>query len=240
MVKARLSDPAARPAAQRVLAHALDVLLRLLHPMIPFITEDVWQRLGSLAPQRGVAKPQAASESIMVAAWPKAELQWQDAQIEARFARFQDVLRGLREIRSRQNIPPKTKIDFYVRCDAATAELLAPMEIYFDSMAGAAARGWGAKVQPPAASASYTLPGIEIFVDLAGLIDVEAEIAKNTKEAEKLTGLIATKQKKLANEGFVSRAPADVVEKERASLTELEQRLAAIEAFLAELKKGPR
>jgi valyl-tRNA synthetase len=205
--------------------------------MIPFLTEEVWQRLGQLAPQRGLAKPQAAAESVMMAPWPAADAKWQDAQIEARFARFQDVLRGLREIRSRQNIAPKTKIEFLVRCDAAMAELLRPMQIYFESMAGAAARGWGPDIQPPGTSASYTLPGIEIFVDLAGLIDVEAEIAKNTKELEKLAGLISAKQKKLANEGFVSRAPADVVEKERAGLTELQQRKTAIEHFLAELQK---
>jgi valyl-tRNA synthetase len=237
MVKARLADTHQRAVAQRVLAHALDVLLRLLHPLIPFITEDVWQRLGQLTGERGLAQPQVPAESIMVAAWPAADAQWQDAEIEARFARFQDVLRGVREIRSRQNIPPKTKIDFFVRCDAATAELLRPMEIYFVSMAGATSRGLGPDVQLPAASASYTLPGIEIFVDLAGLIDVEAEIAKNTKELEKLAGLIAAKQKKLSNEGFVSRAPAEVIEKERASLVELEQRQRSIEVFLAELRK---
>ncbi len=237
MVKARLGDPAQRPTAQRVLAHALDVLLRLLHPLVPFITEDVWQRLGALARERGLAKPQAPAESIMVAAWPKADTEWQDARIEARFARFQEVLRGVREIRSRQNIPPKTKIDFQVRCEAAAAELLKPMEIYFESMAGATARGWGPDVLPPTTSASYSLSGIEIFVDLAGLIDVEAEIAKNIKELEKLAGLISAKQKKLANESFVSRAPADVIQKERASLAEWEQRQSSIEAFLTELRK---
>jgi valyl-tRNA synthetase len=93
-------------------------------------------------------------------------------------------------------------------------------------------------VQPPSASASYTLPGLEIFVDLAGLIDVKAEIAKNAKEMEKLAGLIAAKQKKLTNEGFIARAPADVVEKERASLAELQRRKAAIESFLTELSKS--
>jgi valyl-tRNA synthetase len=112
------------------------------------------------------------------------------------------------------------------------------MAVYFESMAGAVAQGWGPEVSPPAASASYTLPGLEIFVDLAGLIDVDAEIAKNTKELEKLAGLITAKQKKLANEGFVGRAPAEVVEKERASLAELEQRKTAIESFLAGLQKA--
>ncbi len=174
----------------------------------------------------------------MIAPWPKADTARQDAQIEARFARFQEVLRGVREIRSRQNIPPKTKIDFVVRCDAATAELL--------RADGGLLRVDGRRRRPRLGSArpsrrppapATTLPGMEIFVDLAGLIDVDAEIAKNAKELEKLAGLIAAKEKKLANEGFIGRAPADVVEKERASLAELEQRRAAVETFLAELRK---
>jgi valyl-tRNA synthetase len=237
MVKTRLADPQARPVAQRVLAHTLDTLLRLLHPMTPFITEEVWQLLRQIAPERGIDRPERAAESIMIAPWPQADRARQDAQIEARFARFQEVLKGLREIRSRQNIPPKTPIEFVVRSDEATAELLRPMEVYFDSMAGAKARGWGPGVEAPATSATYNLPGIEIFVDLAGLIDVEAEIAKNKKELEKLGGMILAKEKKLANEGFASRAPADVVQKERDSLAELRERQAAIEKFLVELRK---
>ncbi len=86
MVKARLSDPVARPVAQRVLAHALDALLRLLHPMVPFITEEVWQLLGGRAAQRGLDQPVASAESIMIAPWPAADLERQDAEIEKRFA----------------------------------------------------------------------------------------------------------------------------------------------------------
>ena len=71
----------------------------------------------------------------MIAPWPQADVARQNAQIEARFARFQEVLRAVRDIRSRQNVPPRKQIDFAVRCDAATAELLQPMEPYFVSMA---------------------------------------------------------------------------------------------------------
>jgi valyl-tRNA synthetase len=279
MVKNRLTAPESRAIAQRVLAHTLDTLLRLLHPMIPFVTEEVWQLLGRTAPQRGIAGsgirensagpgggirqnskggvtkpskaencedprgsefsriPLQAAESVMIAPWPEADLAWQDAEIEARFARFQEVLKGLREIRCRQNIPPKTQIDFAVRCDAASAALLRPMEPSFESMAGARARGWGVDVAPPATSASYNLPGLEIFVDLTGLIDVEAEISRNEKELAKLSGLIEAKEKKLANESFVARAPADVVAKERASLAEMQDRLASTTAYLAELRQ---
>jgi valyl-tRNA synthetase len=236
MVKHRLQNQATRPVAQRVLAHALDTLLRLLHPLIPFLTEEVWQLLAPLAPQRGLEKPTQAAESVMIARWPEPDLRRQDAAIEARFTRFQEVLRGVREIRSRQNIPPKQTIDFVVRCDEATAELLRPMEKYFETMAGARAKDWGPAVTPPTPSANFGAPGIEVFVNLAGLIDVAAELAKNEKERQRLEGLIAAKEKKLANESFVSRAPADVVQQERDGLAELQGQLKSIDSMLRQLR----
>jgi valyl-tRNA synthetase len=236
MAKYRLQNEATRPAAQRVLAHTLDVLLRLLHPLIPFLTEEVWQLLAQAAPQRGLPKPSKPAESVMIAPWPEVDLARQDATIESRFARFQEVLRGVREIRARQNIQPKTKIDFVVRCEAETAELLRPMEPYFGTLAGARARAMGPDVTPPAPAANFSLTGMEVFVDLADLIDVKAEIAKNEKEKQRLRGLIEAKEKKLANEGFVSRAPADVVQKERDALGDLHQQLQAVETFLGQLR----
>jgi valyl-tRNA synthetase len=231
MVKPRLQDATRRATAQRVLAHALDSLLRLLHPMIPFITEEVWQLLAKTAPARGLTKPpfdkahgeQAAAESIMIAPWPEADATRQNPEIEARFARFQEVLGELRKIRSEQNIPPRETIHFVARCDAATTALLKPMEPYFESMAGARADAWGSDVTPPTNAASRSVSGIEVFVDLADFIDVDAEIARLTKEITRLDGAIASKEKQLANEKFVERAPADVIAKERASLAQLQE-----------------
>jgi valyl-tRNA synthetase len=236
MVKNRLQDAAARTTAQRVLAHTLDALVRLLHPMIPFITEEVWQLLAQSAPERGLTKPARAAESVMIARWPEADTRRQDREIEARFAHFQEVLKALRDIRSRQNIPPKTPIHFSVRADEATAKLLEPMAPYFQSMAGAKATGWGPRVSPPETSASAMAGTSEVFVDLAGLIDVAAEKARQTKELARLAGAIAAKEKQLANENFVSRAPAEVIEKERAGLAQLKELHAATEAALAKLK----
>jgi valyl-tRNA synthetase len=173
----------------------------------------------------------------MVAQWPQADAGRQDAEIEARFARFQEVLKALREIRARQNITPKTPIRFSMRCDEATAKLLLPMGTYFEALTAATATALGPATQPPATSATITLAGAELFVDLTGLIDPAIEIARNEKERDNLTKQIAAKQGKLANENFVSRAPADVVAKERASLDELHRQLASVEAALAALKK---
>jgi len=238
MLKNRLADENGRVVAQRVLAHTLDTLLRLLHPIIPFITEEVWQLLGKVAPERGLSEPQAASSTIMTAPWPETDPSRQDDEIEARFAEFQAVLGALREIRSRQNIPPKSSIEFSVRCSEATAKLLRPMEPYFASMASATAIAWGEEAEPPATHATVHISGADVYLDLKGFIDVDAEIARNEKlEREKL-GQIQGKEKKLANANFVERAPAEVVQRERDSLAQLKVELASVQTTLTSLRGG--
>jgi valyl-tRNA synthetase len=237
MVKTRLADPASRRVAQRILAHVLDTLARLLHPMVPFLTEEIWQRLAEVAHFRGVPNPEPAKDSVMIAEWPipsKAH-KFLNLGIEGQFAKFQAMLAGLREVRSRQNIASKTPIHFSVRTDAETQALLEPMAPYFHSMAGAIATAWGADVQSPAVSANFSAAGCDVFVDLAGHIDVGAEKTRLEKEQQQLTGQIASKEKQLTNENFVSRAPPEVVAKERAALAELKDRLAGATADLAKL-----
>ena len=235
MVKSRLQDEPSRPVAQRVLAYALDTLLRLLHPMIPFLTEEVWQLLAEAAPQRGMETVTAAAESVMIAPWPESAARRRDPHIEDQFARFQEVLRAVREIRSRQNVPPKQQLEFAVRCDAPIADLLQPMEPYFHSMAGARPLGFGPQIQAPALGAAAAAAGLEVFVDLAGLIDEEAEKKRKQQEAAKLEGMIQGKRKKLENEAFVSKAPEAGVQQERDRLRELEEQLAAVRAVLQRL-----
>jgi len=237
MAKERLQNDATRATAQRVLAHALDSLLRLLHPVIPFITEEIWQLLNQFAPQRGLAQPAPAAESIMIAVWPEADATHQDAQIEAQFSAFQAVLGAVREIRSRQNIAPRKTIEFMVRADADKIALLEPLQPYFDRLANAAVAAWGPAVEPPKTNAHVNLPEMEIFVNLAGLIDVSAEIERLAKEETKTTNLIQSKEKKLANASFVERAPADVVQKERESLAQLKQQLTSVQTALEELRQ---
>ncbi len=237
IAKARLADEKSKPTAQRVLAHALDTLLRLLHPMMPFITEEVWQLLNKVAPERGLTKPEKAAEWLIKAPWPEADIQWQDKQTEARFSVFQQALGAIREIRSRQNIANKQAIEFCVKCDAATADLLNPMTAYFQSMTNATATGFGESVTIPPTHAKSALSGLEIYVDLAGFIDVDAEITKNEKEEQRLLGLIKGKESKLNNESFVSRAPANVVQSEREGLAQYQQQLESVRTALAALRK---
>jgi valyl-tRNA synthetase len=239
MVKTRLQDAAGRPAAQRVFAYTLDNLLRLLHPMIPFITEEVWQLLGQAAGQRGLDELQGAAESVMIADWPAVDAARQNPEIEARFARFQQVLKGLREIRSRQNISPKTPIRFSAHGFESEMSLLRSMVPYFESMGGA--QWTEPEAQLPVRHESFMVPGIEVIVDLSGIGDLGEEIIRNKKEIAKLEGLIESKEKQLSNEHFTKRAPAEVVQKEQDALARLKSELLAREdqdTKLEQLKSG--
>ena len=246
MTKARFAVPEQRATAQRVLAHALDVLMRLLHPMMPFLTEEVWQLLGQVAPERGLeggrgkaeGEGRKAAESVCIAAWPQAQMSHQDATIEEQFADFQAVLGAVREARQRQNIPFKEELSFAVRCDEATAALLEPMQPYFSQMAHAAATAFGPKVEPQGVTVSFPLSGrhgpLEVHVDVSRFIDVVAERKRLEKERENLTKQIKSIEGKLNNKGFIDKAPAEVVQQQRDKLEELQRQF---EAVLAALKK---
>ncbi|MCA9106244.1 MAG: class I tRNA ligase family protein [Planctomycetales bacterium] len=236
ILKDRFAQPESRVVAQRVMAYVLDTLLRLLHPIKPFLTEEIWQRLAEWAPRRGL-DPEAAAASVMIAAWPTVDESLIAADIEAQFAKFQAALGALREIRSVRNIPPKADIEFVARCDRDTVALLQPMEPYFASMARATCRGWGAEVEVPQPNATGVLPGIELYVDLKDFINVDEERERLGKERDKHLGFIKSKEAKLGNESFVSRAPADVVQRERDQLEQLREQLAAIDEALAALSK---
>jgi valyl-tRNA synthetase len=237
ITKARLQDPIAKPVCQRVLAHTLDVLLRLLHPLTPFVTEEIWQLLGKIAPARGLAKPEQASAMCIDAPWPTSHKEHRDAATEARFATFQTALGALREIRSRQNIGMKSPIEFSVKCSEETAALLQPMAPYLQSMANAKATELGPNITPPANHSKAALSGMEIYVDLKDLIDVAAELAKNQQEEPKLLAFIKSKEAKLSNAAFVDKAPANVVQTEREALATAKEKLAAVQATIETLRK---
>ncbi|MCI0331800.1 MAG: valine--tRNA ligase [Planctomycetes bacterium] len=261
MTKARFAVPEQRQTAQRVLAHALDVLLRLLHPMMPFLTEEVWQLLSQVAPTRSLNAPGggyhpsrmvaprtgartprlAAAESVCIAPWPTADTSRQDAKIEQQFADFQAVLGAVREIRQSQNIPPREEITFAVRCDERTAALLQPMQPYFTQMARAMPAAWGPDGFSADATPDRVISGqhgpIEVYVDRSRFIDVVAERKQREKERDNLAKQIASIDAKLANKNFVDKAPAEVVQQQRDKLAELRNQQASVVAALAKLEK---
>jgi valyl-tRNA synthetase len=237
-----------RHLAQAMLAYGLDQLLRLLHPIMPFVTEAIWQHLQPLVPNR--KRPVPADEATMPqqhppiatspwlaqAAWPVAQPADIHPAVEQGFSRFEAVLAGVREIRARQNIPPKKTIAFQLACSPADQALLEPMRPYFPSLAQAELSLMAEQVEPPAVSAQMTLEGIELYVDLSGVIDVAAEVARQEKLQHNLLEQITRKQAKLASPNFVEKAPAAVVEKERSSLEELQHQAEQASRALAALR----
>ncbi|MEZ6091469.1 MAG: valine--tRNA ligase [Pirellulaceae bacterium] len=237
MAKPRLADAKTCGPTQQILAHTLDTLLRLLHPIMPFVTESIWGHLNQIAPVRGLDNPQPAGKWLMLSSWPESETSHKDATIEQRFATFQAVLGAIREIRSRQGITRDT-VPFAVRCTPQVAELLEPMKPFFAALAMANSTEMGPAVESPSTAAHVALPqwNIDVYVDLEEFIDVDAELQRNSKLLENLIKQISGKQNKLANESFVDRAPADVVKRERDSLNELKLQRSAVEKAIKDLE----
>ncbi|MEL7496453.1 MAG: valine--tRNA ligase [Planctomycetota bacterium] len=236
MLKDRFADAAQRPHAQRILAYSLDCLLRLLQPMMPFVTEAIWQNLAKLAPERGFTNVQPGASSISIAPWPALDSGWQDAAIEEQFSLYQTALAAIREVRSSQNIANKTKVKFLVRCEPKIATMLEPLGGYFSRMAAADLVGMGPDVVQPETNAVLAKPEFEILVDLEGLIDVESEITRLEKEKANLEKSIAGKQRQLGNEKFVAAKP-DLAAEIEISLKQAEEQLqtiiASLDKFLA-------
>ena len=238
LCKARLADPATRRQAQSMLLLGLDTILRLLHPIMPFVTEEIWQHLREAAGDRRMPwDRQGPAESIMVAAWPTPPAEWIDTRTETQFGTFLAIVGAIREIRARQNVPPKTRVKAAIRAVADVAELLKPMRGSIESMAAADLTATGPDAVGAAGAASVSVLGCDVFVDLADLIDVGAEIARLEKENEKTAGFIEAKKKKLADETFSAKAPPAVVQKERDALADLESKLAKGQAALAALRE---
>ena len=248
MIKPRLRDEALKPIAQRVLVFVLDTIVRLLHPFAPFITEELWQRLNEIAPERGLVDrtPTSglassdvgvrATESVMTAPWPDVPTSWQNRDLERRFERVQETIVAVRNVRALYNIAPSTPIQLHMRCNAGIATEMQDVASQFENLSKALLAAAGADVQPPTCSASFSLTDADVFVPLEGLIDRDAERARNTKEADRLRKGIESNEKKLANEAFVSKAPADVLQQTRDTLESYKKQLASVEDILKALE----
>ena len=238
LCKSRLSDPARCEQARAMLMLALDTILRLIHPLMPFVSEEIWQHLRLVAGDRRMPwdVAEGPAESIMIARWPTPPAAWIDPRTEEQFGTFLGVVGAIREVRARQNVPPRTRVQAALRLPAATAELLLPMHAAIESMAMVELTAVGPEAAGAAGAATAAVPGGEVLLDLAATVDVGAEKVRLAKENEKLVGFIAAKRSKLADEKFAARAPEAVVLKERQQLAELEEKLAKGQATLAELE----
>jgi valyl-tRNA synthetase len=204
-VKPRLAGAAPAEAAQAVLAYCCDVALRLLHPVVPFITEELWQKL----PGR------KADELIAVTDWPVRRSELEDADADAQFARVKTAIERIRSIRAEYRIPPKTRLAATIV--ARGADRPATFEGEQETIVRLAQLESLRLDGAPAAVGAHAVfgDGSEIVVALEGAIDVQQECKRLTAESERLGKLISNLAARLSSENFVSRAPAEVVARER-------------------------
>lgn len=236
IVKPRLRDEDARPVAQRVLVSVLDTLVRLLQPFTPFICEELWQGLNGIAPERGLPEPAPAVESVVIAEWPELPVEWKSPELESRFERLQETVVAVRNVRAIYRISPATPLNLHVRCENVVVEEIQGVAPQFENLVKTVLASVGADVQRPSGAAAFSLADVDGFIPLEGIVDREAELARQTKEANKLRGIISGHEKKLANEKFVSKAPEDVVNAVKETLAGLKNQLESVEAVLADLQ----
>jgi valyl-tRNA synthetase len=238
MSKGRLKDTAARPLAQRVLAGVLDGILRLVQPVMPFVAESLWQALNEAAPERGLPTPAKAEESGAISKWPSYPDAWISAEVEKRFARMQDLVRGVREIRNRYQVDDKTRLDVSVKCAPAVAADFNALAAFIGPLAGIANLTAGPDTTKPKQAGGLVTPEFEAYVSLAGLIDVATEVTRLEKQLEAKRKSLEGTKSKLANEKFVSGAPAEVVQQQRDLQADIEKQIATLEENLKDLRSA--
>jgi valyl-tRNA synthetase len=219
--------------ARTVLSLALDQVLRLFHPFVPFITEVLWDRLNAQSPVRGLDQPLEASPLLITAVWPKRRPDWEDGEIEERFEQIKDVIRGIRELRARYNIPPGRELEAVIKADGTSSSILEGHRDLVMLMGRLSTLTISASADRPSTAAAQVVGDIEIY--LIGAVDSAKEKEKLTKQKEKLEIDIGKAESRLGNENFVSKAPAPVVEAERKKLAELQAQLELVMANFSSL-----
>ncbi|MBP3290532.1 MAG: class I tRNA ligase family protein, partial [Alistipes sp.] len=218
MVKPAYQQPTDK-ATMEATRHYFDLLMRLIHPFMPFVTEEIWQDLA----------PRTEGESIMYAQMPKAEAV--NEQLLARFILAQEVISGIRNVRKQKNIAQKNALTLKVIADenypAEYASVIAKM-CNLESI--------DVVEEKDATADAFIVKTTQYFVPMGENIDVEAEIKKLTDELTYLEGFLASVMKKLSNERFVSSAPEKVVANEKAKKADAEAKIAAIKERMEALK----
>jgi len=197
-------------------------MMKLIHPFMPFISEEIWQLLDE----------RKNGESISTSDFPKqnADLINEDAETEIEFV--QAVVTVIRNIRGEMNIPPSKAISVYLKSDSLTGV----QQKYIKSIARVEELIVDVNLQKPKASASAVVKGFDLFIPLEGLIDLDVERERTEKEIKRLEGMIMGVNKKLSNERFVNNAPAEVVEKEKTKQADWQNAIDKLKIVLGELK----
>ncbi|MDP4084540.1 MAG: valine--tRNA ligase [Bacillota bacterium] len=215
----------AKKTTRSILAHVLDQTMKLLHPFMPFITEEIWQSL----PHFG--------ESITISKWPEEIHEFTDEQAAQEMKLLMEIIRSVRNIRAEVNTPMSKKIKMIVKAkDETILKIVENNRAYIEKFCNPEELQIGIEILTPEKAMTSVITGVEIILPLEGLINIEEEIARLEKEYDKLNKEVERVQKKLGNEGFMKKAPESVVEEERAKEKDYSEKRATVEARIKELK----
>ena len=224
------ASAAQKKGTRRTLIRVLEAILRLAHPLMPFITEEIWQRIKTLAGAQG--------DTIMLAAYPEADDSKIDTLAEADIAWLKGVIVGIRNIRGEMNISPAKQLPiFFKNGSAEDQRCLNGNAQFLKTLAKLEHITWLNPGEEAPMSATAIVGGMEILVPMAGLIDKEAEISRLTKEIDKLAKDLARISGKLNNPKFMDKAPADVVAKEKEKQAAQQQSVDKLEQQLQSIKQ---
>ncbi len=222
--------------AQKVLAASLDALLRMLQPFVPFITEEIWRHLGELVPDRGLFATRDAGETIVTAEWPQADWFPRDDEAERSMDVVTDVIRAVRNIRSKHGLGEHRQVDLTV-AGTASFELTAIRENELLIRDLAKVRHLqvidsGGDLKKPRPAAADVVGLLEVYVPLEGLIDIDEERRRLAARILKAREVLDAIKRKLSNESFIQKAPREIVERERARREDMLSEIHKLEANL--------
>jgi valyl-tRNA synthetase len=233
ILQSEQTSESAKRAARRTLVTVLEALLRALHPLMPFITEEIWQRVAPLA---GIAN--AESTTVMVASWPQHTSFPRDLSAETDIAWIKDFVLGVRQIRGEMDISPARRLPVLLEnADTADRLRLDTHLTYLQRLAGLESLRVLDSGESAPPSAMAVMGAMRALVPMAGLIDPQAEVTRLEKRIAKTHDEIKRATAKLSNENFVRNAPPEVVEQERGRIKDFERTLASLDAQLTRVRQ---
>ncbi len=220
-------DEQAKQMTKSVLCHVLDSILRLLHPYMPYITEEIWQHV----PHQG--------EALVIAEFPEYQEKYNFQEAAAQMNILMDAVRNVRNVRAEMNVPPSKKVNMLIKPNSlAMQTIFAEGKRLLVGLCNAESLDIDVDLEMPDNAVSAVLEGGQLYMPLDGLIDTAKEIARLEKEQEKLLAEVDRIVKKLQNESFVSKAPAHVIEQEKIKQQGYQEKLDQVEERIAQLRQA--
>jgi valyl-tRNA synthetase len=218
-------QPAEKENARTVLTHVLEVSMRLLHPFMPFVTEELWQQLG----------PAGSKPSIMVSAWPVLDKTLVDTEAETQFERLKAVVTSIRTTRAELNVPHdrKTPTVWLISKDAATRRFFDEHQHWLQALAQVSAVAVLQDFQRQRDATAAVVDGVEVVIPLGGLIDVQKETKRLQQKVNELSGYVERTTTRLHDKQFTEKAPAEVIEQSRKQLSQAQETLKKLSDYLA-------